>query len=109
MPLDPNVVMERLDHQILWYDRASIRNRKMFRRITAFEILAALTITVSAALNLPHFREVTIVLGALFTAAQALLHLNQYQQNWLIYRSTCEFLKHEKYTYLAGAGPYAHA
>jgi hypothetical protein len=25
------------------------------------------------------------------------------------YRSTCEWLEHEKYLYLAGAGPYADA
>ncbi len=35
--------------------------------------------------------------------------LNQYQQNWIAYRSTCEALKHEKYLYLAEAGPYGNA
>jgi Protein of unknown function (DUF4231) len=40
---------------------------------------------------------------------EGLLHLNQYQQNWTTYRSTCEALKHEKYVYLANAGPYANA
>jgi hypothetical protein len=38
---------------------------------------------------------------------EGLLHLNQYQQNWIAYRSTCEELKHEKYVYLAQAPPYA--
>jgi uncharacterized protein YdeI (BOF family) len=31
----------------------------------------------------------------------------QYHPNWITYRSTCEALKHEKYLYLAKAGPYA--
>lgn len=35
--------------------------------------------------------------------------VNQYQHNWIIYRSACELLKHEKYLYLATAGPYAEA
>ncbi len=37
------------------------------------------------------------------------LRLNQYQQNWILYRSACEALKHEKYTYLGKASPYTNA
>jgi hypothetical protein len=33
-------------------------------------------------------------------------HLNQYENNWITYRSTCESLQHEKFLFLAGAGPY---
>jgi hypothetical protein len=35
--------------------------------------------------------------------------LNQDQQNRVIYRSTCEALKHEKYLFLSDAGPYKGA
>ena len=47
--------------------------------------------------------------GVLVTIFEGLLQLNQYHENWIRYRSTCESLKHEKYIYLAGAGPYAAA
>ena len=40
---------------------------------------------------------------------EGLQQLQQYQQNWTTYRSTCERLKHEKYLYLAQAGPYTKA
>jgi hypothetical protein len=40
---------------------------------------------------------------------EGLQQLGQYQHNWITYRSTCEALKHEKYLYLAGAGPYRHS
>jgi hypothetical protein len=46
---------------------------------------------------------VTAGLGVLITVLEGLLHLNQYQQNWINYRSTCEALKHEKYIYLGKA------
>jgi hypothetical protein len=36
---------------------------------------------------------------------EGVLHLNQYEQNWITYRSTCESLKHKKYVYLGKAGP----
>ena len=40
---------------------------------------------------------------------EGLQQLQQYQQNWTTYRSTAERLKHEKYLYLAQAGPFAGA
>jgi len=45
----------------------------------------------------------------LITILEGILHLNQYQENWTNYRTTAESLKHEKFLYLAKAGPYANA
>jgi Protein of unknown function (DUF4231) len=38
---------------------------------------------------------------------EGLQQMNQYHSNWITYRSTAEALKHEKYLFLATAGPYA--
>jgi hypothetical protein len=48
-------------------------------------------------------------LGAAIAVIEGIQQLGQYQSNWISYRSTCEALKHEKYLYLAKAGPYANA
>jgi hypothetical protein len=48
-------------------------------------------------------------LGATVVILEGFQQLFQYQQNWITYRSTCEALKHEKFLYLADAGPYAHS
>ena len=45
--------------------------------------------------------------GALIVVLEGLQQLQQYQQNWITYRSTCERLKHEKFLFAARAGPYA--
>jgi len=42
----------------------------------------------------------------LIVILEGLQHLFQFQHNWIIFRSTCENLKHEKYLWLAKAGPY---
>jgi hypothetical protein len=47
------------------------------------------------------------VLGSLIVVLEGLQHVNQYQSNWTSYRSTSEALKHEKFLYLARAGPYS--
>jgi hypothetical protein len=99
----------RLEDQIDWYDRKSRSSQRIFKRIKVVEILAAAAIPFLAALNYPNDKLVTAGLGVLITILEGLLHLNQYEQNWTNYRSTCEALKHEKYTYLANAGAYATA
>ena len=105
---DSDPIMERLDDQLAWYDRKSVGNQRAYKRIKIAEILAAAIIPLLAGLGLPHTIIVTGGLGVLITVLEGLLHLNQYQQNWINYRSTCEALKHEKYTYLGKAAPYVN-
>jgi Protein of unknown function (DUF4231) len=100
-------IMGRLEDQIAWYDRKSIQNQHVYKRIKVVEILAAATIPFVAALPVPHQAVITGSLGILITVLEGLIHLNQYQQNWIAYRSTCEALRHEKYVYLGKASPYA--
>ena len=101
-------IMERLEDQIAWYDRKSQTNQRAFKWIKMIEILAAAVIPFLAASKLPDVGWVTGALGVLITVLEGMLHLNQYQQNWIAYRSTCESLKHEKYVYLGKAAPYAN-
>jgi len=54
-------------------------------------------------------RLIAAALGALIVVIEGLQQLYQLQTNWLLYRSTCESLKHEKYLFLASAGPYGAA
>ena len=105
--IDP--IMERLEDQIGWYDRKSMTNQQYFKRIKMVEIAAAAVIPFLSAFGLHRLMWVTGGLGVLITVLEGMLHLNQYQQNWIAYRSTCESLKHEKYVYLGKASPYASA
>jgi hypothetical protein len=104
-PSDP--IMARLEDQIDWYDRKSSLNQRVFRRIKITEILAAALIPFVSVFRMQFVSYTTAGLGVLITVLEGMLHLNQYQQNWINYRSTCEELKHEKYVYLGHAGPYA--
>jgi hypothetical protein len=100
-------IMARLEDQIDWYDRKSSLNQRVFRRIKITEILAAALIPFVSVFRMQFVSYTTAGLGVLITVLEGMLHLNQYQQNWINYRSTCEELKHEKYVYLGHAGPYA--
>jgi|SRR5437879_3593376 len=99
--------LERLDEQIVWYDRKSILNQRLFKWLKGIVIGAAALVPLSAGLRMP--AVITGGLGVLIAILEGLQELNQYDHNWIIYRSTCEALKHEKYLYLAKAGPYSNA
>ena len=106
-------IAERLEDQIAWYDRKSLQNQKRYKLIKFVVIVSAALIPFLAAFaddSKGHwFHWVTGALGVLITVLEGILQLNQYQQNWVSYRSTCEALKHEKYVYLGKASPYAQA
>jgi Protein of unknown function (DUF4231) len=107
-PPEADPIMQRLEDQIDWYDRKSIANQRTYKQMKVVEILAAAIIPFLAALRSPNIGMVTGALGVLVTVLEGMLHLNQYQQNWINYRATCEALKHEKYAYLGKASPYAN-
>lgn len=107
MTTDADPIVDRLEDQIAWYDRKSSSNQKIYKRIKVMEIVAAAVIPFLPALPLIHVDWIAGGLGVLITVLEGLLHLNQYQQNWIAYRSTCESLKHEKYVYIAKASPYS--
>lgn len=96
--------MARLEDQIDWYDRKSRYNQRMYKWFKVVEIAAAALVPLFSGLKQT---AVTGGLGVLIAVLEGLLQLTQYHHNWITYRSTCESLKHEKYLYLAPAGPYA--
>jgi hypothetical protein len=102
----PDPILQRLEDQIDWYDLRSKSNMQWYKRIKISEIASAAVIPFLAASNIPRAVMVTGILGVLVTLFEGLLQLNQFHENWIRYRSTCESLKHEKYIYLANAGPY---
>jgi hypothetical protein len=77
----------------------------MYKWLKGVEIVAAALVPLAAGFHFP--AALTGSLGVLIAVLEGLLQLNQYLQNGISYRSTCEALKHEKYLYLASAGPYA--
>jgi len=49
---------------------------------------------------------VGIAAGAILLL-EGLQHLNKWQESWILYRATCEGLRHEQHLFFEKAGPYA--
>jgi len=103
----------RLEDQITWYDQKSIRSQHCFKSLKVIELVAAALIPLSAGISavfpIPYPTIIAGGFGALIVVLESLQGLYQFQSNWMIYRSTCEELKHEKFLWLAKAGHYADA
>jgi Protein of unknown function (DUF4231) len=102
---EQNPTLQRLEDQIAWYDRKSAQCQQRFKWLKALELAAAAAIPVVAAFDVPVY--VAGILGAVVVVTEGVLHVNQYHQNWITYRSTAESLKHEKYLFLARADVYS--
>lgn len=108
---------ERLEDQIAWYETRSQAAQRAYTRLKIAQIVLGALIPFLAGFQaqmqslLPP--EMSLLpalliaaLGVVIVVLEGAQHLRQYHQNWLTYRSTAEALKHEKYLFLADAGPY---
>jgi hypothetical protein len=96
---------DRLEDQLGWYDRKSVTAQQAYNRIKLGQLVVGATVPVVAALQAP--AAVTAVLAAIVVVAEGAQQLYQWQTNWVLYRATAEALKHERFLYLAAAGPYS--
>ncbi len=107
----------RLEDQIEWYDRRAAEAQRAYHGLKVLEVVLVALIPFLAgfqdnlaAVLAPALHLLPAVLIALVGVAvvvlEGLQHLNQYHQLWLGARSTCEALEHEKFLFLADAGPY---
>ena len=104
---EQNPTLERLEQQISWYDSKSMRNQKWFKGTRIVALIAGALVPILALIDAN--RLAIAAVGFLLVVLEGLQQLNQYYANWISYRSTCESLKHDKYLFLAKAGPYAGA
>jgi Protein of unknown function (DUF4231) len=95
----------RLQDQIAWYDAKSNLCQRRFKLLKICQLVTAAAIPVAAGVSAPAW--LVGGAGAFIVVLEGLQQLEQYQQNWTAYRSTCERLKHEQFLFLANAGPYA--
>ena len=100
---------DRLEDQIGYYDRSSMKNQKWFKLLQVASIIASATIPFLTG----YITDTSIglkvsvgLLGLTVAAITAVLGLYKFQENWFEYRTTCESLKHEKFLFLTNSDPY---
>jgi hypothetical protein len=99
---EPDSGYPRLETQIRWYDSKSQSAQWWYKRVKLGEFLCGAVVPVIASIN----GTATAIFGAVVIVLEGLQHLNQWHHNWITYRSTCEALRHEKYSYIGRSGVY---
>jgi hypothetical protein len=96
----------RLEDQIGWYDKSSNSCQLKYKVLKTAQIVLAASIPLGVFYESTFAKWGTGIAGALIAVIEAVQQLGQYSALWLTYRATAEYLKHEKYLFLSGAGPY---
>jgi hypothetical protein len=97
----------RLEEQLAWYDGKAAHNQRWFKALKVCQLVTAAAIPVAAAAGATSW--LIGGGGGLIVVLEGVQQMQQYQQNWITYRATCERLKHEKFLFAAHAGPFATA
>jgi len=102
-------IKQRLDPEINWYDKKSLKNKRIYYILRVSEITCAISIPfiMGYVSDLtPGLKFTAALLGVVVGVISGFLGLFQAQENWVSYRTTCETLRHEKYFYLTKSKPY---
>jgi hypothetical protein len=106
-------ISERLDDQISWYGKKSAYNKLRFRICQLIIIVASAVIPIIN-LGIPltevdpiQVLRITAILGGVITIVTALSQMDAYFETWVLYRTTGEALKRERFLYINNAADYS--
>lgn len=104
-------IEQRVEDQLSWYDNSSQKNQRRHKLTRIIEMASASMIPFlsGASSSLILGISVSWIIGALgvviaFTAAFS--QLQNYQENWIKYRTVSEALRTEKYRFQTDSSPY---
>ena len=99
-------IAERLDPEIMWYDKRSAGNKTRLMCTEIAIIASTAAVPVIILFDNVTARVVAAALGALAAVLSSTLALFRYREHWTRYRRTTATLRHEKYLYLTRSAPY---
>lgn len=98
---------DRVEGQIVWYDQKSNTNKKGFIILQIVALAAAASVPVFSIFSGDLWARVIVaILGSATAVITGIVSLYQFREHWIEYRTTAESLKHEKYMFQTGTGPY---
>src|ERR1700733_15829251 len=96
--------------QSKWYGQKARYNRRTYVTTKTVQILFAASIPVVSVFAEASVQRLTnAILRALVGVIEGILSLDQYQQNWLLYRATREAPRRKELLFSESAGPSAQA
>jgi hypothetical protein len=106
-------IKERIDDQISWYEKKSAYNKIRYRItqviiIIASAIIPIINLSAAPQENAQNALLTTAILGSIVTIVAAFSQMEKYSETWILYRTTGEALKREKFLYINDAANYSN-
>jgi hypothetical protein len=107
--LTPNYMKERLEKQIEWHSKKARHNKLRFRQLQITILVASAIIPIINVANIGDVqtRIISSIIGGIILVITGVTQLEKYQENWILYRTSAELLKKEKYFFENNAGEYS--
>jgi hypothetical protein len=109
---EADYLKDRVDDQYNWLNNKATRNKNLYKRIRAGELILAALIPFLVA-SIPDDERIAMamkwtigLLGIVVSILAGLQTLNKYQELWVQYRGQAEALLREKLLYLTRADKY---
>ncbi len=103
-----NYLNDRVENQIHYYESKSALNKQYYlffkiTQLTAATLLPFFSVFLS---DYSWMKYVIAFLGSIVTILEGVLATGKYHEKWIIYRSTGETLRQEKFLFMMQAGNY---
>ena len=105
---------ERLQKQIDWHSQKARHNKYRFRLYQIITLIASAIIPIVNVANVNvanvgdfYIRVISSIIGSIVVVAPGITQLEKYQENWILYRTSLELLKKEKYFFENNIGEYS--
>jgi len=103
-----NYKKERLEEQIRWHSKKARQNKLKFRLYQLIILIAGAIIPIINVAGIgDETRIISSIIGGIIVVVIGLTQLEKYQENWILYRTSAELLKKEKYFFENGVGEYS--
>jgi hypothetical protein len=99
----------RLEEQINWHSKKAGDNKLRFR---LWQIIVLIGGALVPIINVAAFEDTATriassIIGAIIVVGTGITQLEKYQENWILYRTSSELLKKEKYFFENSVGDYS--
>jgi hypothetical protein len=101
---------KRLEEQIDWHRKKARHNKLRFRVCQIITLISSAIIPIINVANIGDFqtRVISSIIAGIIAVVTGLTQLEKYQENWVLYRTSTELLKKEKYFFENNAGEYSN-
>jgi hypothetical protein len=107
-------IKTRVEQYQSWYDRKSVQAKARYLRMRAFSVIGGGLVPVlvnvpwhGRVLEVPVIQLLVTIISLLVVITVSLESVFHYREQWKNYRSTEQYLGHERFLFETRVGPYA--